>query len=251
MSGRLIITNKKSYTPWNAKNTERVLRDQRIERERAEKEELKAEEKRNRERILFMKKQKYGKHLNAATETAEEDKHVESLRHVNLFEEEEKNQMQNILGSKEKKVCTGIMPVFLSNSKQADQDDERRNFYQRRNVLSAEVDDNLKNAMDPMRYFQRLKPLQPQQEKKVSLPDVKDASYSLEKSRRRTEKRRHQSRKHDEHDRDKKKMPKESVERSSKHNSSSSNRIEVLRLRQKKRYEIESERERKLRLGTG
>ena len=249
MSGRLIITNKKSYTPWNAKNTERVLRDQRIERERAEKEELKAEEKRNRERILFMKKQKYGEHLCAATETAEEDKQAESLRHVNLFEEEEKNQMQNILGSKEQKVCKGIMPVFLSNSKQADQDDERRNFYQRRNVLSAEVDDNLKNAMDPMRSFQRLKPLQPQQEKKASLPDVKDAS---KKSRRRSEKRKHQSRQHhDEHDRDKKKMLKEVVERSSRHNSSSSNRIEELRLRQKKRHEIESERERKLRLGAG
>jgi len=34
MSGRLIITGKKSYCPWNAKNIERVLRDERLEAER-------------------------------------------------------------------------------------------------------------------------------------------------------------------------------------------------------------------------
>ena len=34
MSGRLIITTKKSYCPWNAANVERVLRDERLERER-------------------------------------------------------------------------------------------------------------------------------------------------------------------------------------------------------------------------
>mmetsp|Transcript_28414 Transcript_28414/g.42146 ORF Transcript_28414/g.42146 Transcript_28414/m.42146 type:complete len:142 (-) Transcript_28414:383-808(-) len=114
MSGRLIITNKKSYTPWNAKNTERVLRDQRIDRERAEKEELKAEEKRNRERILFMKKQKYGEHfiISAATENAEEEKQEESPRHVNLFEEEEKNQIENAKYSGIKIKCRNNACIF-------------------------------------------------------------------------------------------------------------------------------------------
>jgi len=34
MSGRLILLPKKSYTPWNPQNIERVLRDERIEREK-------------------------------------------------------------------------------------------------------------------------------------------------------------------------------------------------------------------------
>ena len=39
MSGRLIITTKKTYCPWNPQNVERVLRDERLERERLEREE--------------------------------------------------------------------------------------------------------------------------------------------------------------------------------------------------------------------
>ena len=34
MSGRLIILPKKSYNPWKPENVERVLRDERLERER-------------------------------------------------------------------------------------------------------------------------------------------------------------------------------------------------------------------------
>ena len=39
MSGRLTILPKKSYCPWKPENVERVLRDERLERERLEKEE--------------------------------------------------------------------------------------------------------------------------------------------------------------------------------------------------------------------
>ncbi len=56
MSGRLIITGKKTYTPWNAKNRERVLRDERLERERIEKEEQRSRQGFMQERIKKMKK---------------------------------------------------------------------------------------------------------------------------------------------------------------------------------------------------
>ena len=38
MSGRLVILPKKTYCPWKPENIERVLRDERLERERLEKE---------------------------------------------------------------------------------------------------------------------------------------------------------------------------------------------------------------------
>ena len=36
MSGRLIITTKKTYCPWRPENVERILRDERLERARGE-----------------------------------------------------------------------------------------------------------------------------------------------------------------------------------------------------------------------
>ena len=36
MSGRLIITTKKSYCPWSSSNVEKVLHDERLERERSD-----------------------------------------------------------------------------------------------------------------------------------------------------------------------------------------------------------------------
>ncbi|KAL7524903.1 hypothetical protein ACHAWF_001129 [Thalassiosira exigua] len=53
MSGRLTILPKKSYCPWNPENVERVLRDERLERERLEKdqnEKARAEDERRRRR---------------------------------------------------------------------------------------------------------------------------------------------------------------------------------------------------------
>ena len=51
MSGRLIILPKKTYCPWNPQNLERVLRDERIEKERIEARE-KAERSREKQKVM-------------------------------------------------------------------------------------------------------------------------------------------------------------------------------------------------------
>ena len=50
MSGRLTILPKKSYCPWNQENVERVLRDERLERERLEKQDKDTRRSRQQQR---------------------------------------------------------------------------------------------------------------------------------------------------------------------------------------------------------
>eukprot|EP00566_Odontella_aurita_P032408 CAMPEP_0113587434 /NCGR_PEP_ID=MMETSP0015_2-20120614/34900_1 /TAXON_ID=2838 /ORGANISM="Odontella" /LENGTH=56 /DNA_ID=CAMNT_0000493081 /DNA_START=44 /DNA_END=211 /DNA_ORIENTATION=- /assembly_acc=CAM_ASM_000160 len=54
MSGRLIITGKKSYCPWRPENVERVLADERRERERLQREE----ERDSRARVEALKRRR-------------------------------------------------------------------------------------------------------------------------------------------------------------------------------------------------
>lgn len=146
MSGRLIISGKKSYTPWNAKNVERVLRDERAAKERETNE---AEKRRQREgelRISTLKRLRSNgddSHLNIR-----EEKSPSELKHVNLFEDEEVAQRH--LSSK-KDAKAGIMPVFLvSKSDNSSSTDE---FYKRKSNTRLDIDERIKEKNDPMRYF--------------------------------------------------------------------------------------------------
>ncbi len=208
MSGRLIITGKKTYTPWNAKNRERVLRDERLERERIEREEQMSRQEFMQERIKKMKKRMgispdvvdgvNGNHLERGIEMQQhslgvaardgDEKSVpfidgrgqrciqeyQESKHVNLFEEEEKMKLASTLAGSpnrsheggstyldKSKTSVGIVPVFLvgkgggkgtCQTHLREQNNESE-FYQRKSMLRKEVDDKLKDEMDPMRRF--------------------------------------------------------------------------------------------------
>lgn len=78
MSGRLVLLPKKSYTPWNPKNVERVLKDEALARQEQEKELRAIREIEARNRLKKLKGFKSG-------EDGESDKHI------NLFQREESN----------------------------------------------------------------------------------------------------------------------------------------------------------------
>lgn len=220
MSGRLIILPKKSYTPWNPQNTERVQRDERLHKERLEKEEEERRIQDNKQRIQLMKERM--KRFNNQVDNDDDDGHVcdecdtvqkedkgislesshyshtenngksdeykhsinsnsyshnDHLKHVNLFEEEEKQMLQNFVentcknkgGNNEKmKQSVGIMPVFLTErpgrknvvptctteSKAVGSlCDSNKPFYERDDCLRKEIDDKVKIRYDPMNHF--------------------------------------------------------------------------------------------------
>lgn len=145
MSGRLIITGKKSYTPWNKKNVERVLRDERVAKER---EIVETEQRRQREgehRISTMKRLRSDgeSHPIIAKEGFASD-----LKHVNLFEAEEVAQ-RTASSKNDRKV--GIMPVFLVPK--SDSSRSTNEFYKRKPNSRLDLDDKIKSENDPMREF--------------------------------------------------------------------------------------------------
>ena len=226
MSGRLIILPKKSYTPWNAQNLERVMKDERLHYEKVQKEEEIKRKQSNVERIKVMKKRERrrlqeegeprptsnsgihlvkdendidrilngdnnsassytsgtGTHISklAAVDVTETSHEVgqQDLKHVNLFEAEERKMIQSkILGTSASKAVgisstnqkqVGIMPVFLtrdshvknnaslslSSSTPPESSYMRRPFYERDDCLKKNVDDKLKSRLDPMSQFQ-------------------------------------------------------------------------------------------------
>lgn len=76
MSGRLVILPKKSYCPWKTENVERVLRDERLDKERRDKEQERVKQEESRARIRALKK--------------EPEREKDQQRHINLFEQEER-----------------------------------------------------------------------------------------------------------------------------------------------------------------
>lgn len=235
MSGRLIITGKKSYTPWNASNVERILRDERLERERLETAERTSRERRNEARIEAMKIRKYGVSANSdsagisAPESLENGgisapftTNGEVQHHVNLFEKEEKKMLQSVgLGAEggveekndqRKTNCVGIMPVYLKNHSECDGRNRDCEFYKRKPILNPDVDDKVKHNMDPMKRFLRhedsrdepcIKLKSPtdntKPSAKISCQSINsdDESSSNSSRRERSSKRRHKRRRHE------------------------------------------------------
>lgn len=89
MSGRLTILPKKTYCPWKQENVERVLRDERLERERLEREaeanRAGDREKRRRHNRRHGRTEEEG---DGTTETADGD------GHINLFPEAKEAELR-------------------------------------------------------------------------------------------------------------------------------------------------------------
>ena len=217
MSGRLIILPKKTYTPWNPQNIERVTRDERLHKERLEKEEEERRRRANRNRIREMKDRikKKSTTTNNSTNTSNSDNDdneeeeeekmsiqdegkggVDSipcdLKHINLFEREEKEMMRSITNGsitctksaieKLEQKSVGIIPVFLTEcpGKRESHQRTKRNstgtrpgdklgynnaaaaaislspsrpFYKRTDCLRKDIDDKVKVKLDPMGQF--------------------------------------------------------------------------------------------------
>ena len=143
MSGRLIILPKKSYNPWKPENVERVLRDERLERERQAQLDEADEKKRSEDRVQLLrtKRRKIGARSNdrdvdgsraddGTTDTSNTDDDAGTgtgLEHVNLFADEEKAMMEKAVSGdgpvseadKTKESSAGIMPVYLGGEEAA------------------------------------------------------------------------------------------------------------------------------------
>jgi hypothetical protein len=106
MSGRLIITTKKTYCPWNPANVERVLRDERLERERLERQQNEDDDQSKRRRWQTNEHLQKG-HINLFPEASEAEIR---LAHGNdggipiAYNNDDAEKKQNI---------TGILPVPL------------------------------------------------------------------------------------------------------------------------------------------
>ena len=124
MSGRLIITTKKSYCPWSSSNVERVLRDERLERERLEKQQQNEENQSSKRHHL-------------------ED--VEPQGHINLFPEAREAEIRLAHGTTndvEKKNCSGILPLPLGGDELNDRKRKKVPFYMQTQSQQEEKYDN-------------------------------------------------------------------------------------------------------------
>mmetsp|Transcript_7767 Transcript_7767/g.16964 ORF Transcript_7767/g.16964 Transcript_7767/m.16964 type:complete len:375 (-) Transcript_7767:36-1160(-) len=201
MSGRLIILPKKSYAPWKPENVERVLRDERLERERVEREEAArlGSESVARIQLLKKKKSKAKGNVNNNEENNtkrnaneyEDDGSTRALfgesaaemRHVNLFEREEKQMTERAVADRpvggdrdgsnsnaNKKSGVAMSPMYLGGEEAARRrlgDGKALPFYLRADTCRRREtdresqsmcqeqakDDRLKARMDPMHQF--------------------------------------------------------------------------------------------------
>ena len=137
MSGRLIILPKKSYNPWKPENVERVLRDERLERERQAQLEEADRKKQSEDRVELLKKKRKRDGSNDGGSSGRSDRGADhavsgedaALGHVNLFADEEKAMMEKAVagaegsaseaGTKRGSSSSGIMPVYLGGEEAA------------------------------------------------------------------------------------------------------------------------------------
>mmetsp|Transcript_15861 Transcript_15861/g.18426 ORF Transcript_15861/g.18426 Transcript_15861/m.18426 type:complete len:305 (-) Transcript_15861:47-961(-) len=164
MSGRLILLPKKSYTPWNPQNVERVERDERLHRERIQRIEEEDRKRNNLERIQRMKQNMATRgggiiaesnHSQEADQVGllrNDDSGIHKHKHLNLFEKEERERLQSILlgGDDSTTACS---KKKTTNSKQNDNLEHQKEFYERKACLSKDIDEKVKLRMDPMSQF--------------------------------------------------------------------------------------------------
>ena len=189
MSGRLIILPKKSYCPWKPENVERVLRDERLERERQAQLDEADEKKRSEDRVQLLKtkrgksgaRSKNDKDVGTDTNDTDDDAGTgTALEHVNLFADEEKAMMEKAVSGdgpvseadKTNQSSAGIMPLCLGGEEAARRRGEKSvPFYLQPSAQSKSLggddtskhvetealrvkqDECLKRLMDPMQEF--------------------------------------------------------------------------------------------------
>ena len=189
MSGRLIILPKKSYNPWKPENVERVLRDERLERERQAQLDEADEKKRSEDRVQLLKtkrgksgaRSKNDKDVGTDTNDTDDDAGTgTALEHVNLFADEEKAMMEKAVSGdgpvseadKTNQSSAGIMPLCLGGEEAARRRGEKSvPFYLQPSAQSKSLggddtskhvetealrvkqDECLKRLMDPMQEF--------------------------------------------------------------------------------------------------
>jgi hypothetical protein len=220
-SGRLVILPKKSYCPWKPENVERVLRDERLERERLER--LAEREKRHEHSRLSP--------LRASANDATNDAPAVQ-QHINLFQAEEEEFLKKVAGvngkNDEPKKQAGIMPVLLGESELKARG-ENRPFYlceSEQSKGSSLKEERRKDSLDPMRNFARKS-----QSKDVSEGEEREDEGRNDRKSRKEKERKHGRLKGDDDRKEGRKR--------SRHNSD----LEELRRRRREREVIESKRE--------
>jgi hypothetical protein len=144
MSGRLIILPKKSYCPWNSKNVERVLRDERLHAEEQQQELEQVQKEASEVRLQALKK-------GNKVENKE-------LEHVNLFRAEEERELQQQLlkskqGEQNNKLCKGIQPLYLGQSAKNAKQFVNHSTQSNKHHRLSDKEHRQKERMDPMHMF--------------------------------------------------------------------------------------------------
>lgn len=156
MSGRLVILPKKSYCPWKRENVERVMRDERLEKERSEKQQQQREEQ---EVVTRKRKRTLESFDEASQELHGGNEILPATGHINLFQEEEDAYLKGITPRINVHKQDGIMPVILGQS-ELNARGANRPFYMRTrqefDVLPSK-EDTQKIKLDPMKDFVRHK----------------------------------------------------------------------------------------------
>lgn len=137
MSGRLIITTKKTYCPWNPANVERVLRDERLERERSKRQQQQHNEEEDQS------KRRRGQNQEDTNEELQQG-------HINLFPEAREAEIRladgssTNIGDAEKQKSCGIMPVPLGGNESTNRKLGNVPFYMQ--TLSSQQDGKYGNS---------------------------------------------------------------------------------------------------------
>jgi hypothetical protein len=223
--GRLVILPKKSYCPWKPENIERVLRDERLESERQEKESqlcrVVAENHHSTSRLSKLRQLKQTKATAITAENTvttnptttlqiKEESNPKNIRmqHVNLFQKEEEESADGSLveGSQANKAAVGIMPVMLGQSELQARGDNlpfylrAQSLFDRYSSDHAHIlcpkEESRKNNLDPMKYFIDTTIQTPAIDVVKSHDTESISSESSRKRRRRKHRSHHEKKKH-------------------------------------------------------
>jgi hypothetical protein len=175
MSGRLVILPKKSYCPWKPENIERILRDERLESDRQEKESrlcrLVAENNHTTSRLCKLRQLKQLESTTSKDTTKfphlDGDSNLQDFyktrKHVNLFQKEEDECASGCISeeSKPKNDAVGIMPVMFGQSELQARGDNLPFYLRAQSFFNQNYDhsyicpkeESRKNNLDPMKDF--------------------------------------------------------------------------------------------------
>ena len=253
MSGRLIITTKKTYCPWRPENVERILRDERLERERIGREE---ESRRNNHASTRLELLRVQAGLTDPYSGDEQKGLPRVMKHVNLFEKEEMELAESAVSrsarsrddarGKQDEDWAGVMPVPLGGDEAAKRR-EAAPFYIRAHSTPNHAgsgklgDDKLKREMDPMKDLTLRKNHNDRKEKRKG-------RYELKRNSRENKKSRHGRKSSNEingHEKKKSKSPRhgrKEDDRIQRHTNHESESLTKMRQRRQEREQAEAQR---------